>query len=143
METRLDRLLDALLHLSTGRIPEVEATLREIQNLAAVHFEKEEKIFYPALRTTLPDLLAQMDRHHEEVREVERYVEELLANQSSDPRWLDELRRFGIELHDLIQHHIVDEEDQLFRLAADRLSGEEQERLAALMREVPESFPHR
>src|ERR1051325_3517045 len=91
METHLHQLLAGLLPLLFHRIPEVEATLRDIQSLAAVHFEKEEKIFYPALRIGLTDLLAQMDRHHQEIREVEMHVEELLANRSSDRRWLDEL----------------------------------------------------
>jgi hypothetical protein len=40
------------------------------------------------------------------------------------------LRRPCIELHDCIQHHIVDEEDQLFRLADRDLTPDDQAMLA-------------
>lgn len=138
MEEHMDQLLGALLHLTPELVPAVQAELEAIQRLETVHFEKEENVFYPALRETLPDLLTEMDHQHEQVREVEKHVEELLANRpkSPDSRWLNELRSFGIELHDHIQHHIVAEEDQLFRLAAGVLSGEQQERLAGMMDKV-------
>jgi hemerythrin-like domain-containing protein len=138
IEERLDILLAALLRLTPELIPEIQATVRALQDLAAIHFEKEETIFYPKLRPLLSDLLDRMDVQHEEVREVERYLAELLAEppQPPDSRWLNELRSFGIEFHDRIQHHIVDEEDQLLRLAEDRLTAEEQESLAAAMSAV-------
>jgi hypothetical protein len=41
-----------------------------------------------------------------------------------------------MELFNVIQHHIVDEEDQLFRLADLHLSALEQDNLAAKMGEV-------
>jgi hemerythrin-like domain-containing protein len=138
IEERLDILLAALLHLTPELIPEIQATVRELQNLAAIHFEKEETIFYPKLRPLLSDLLDRMDLQHEEVRELERHLAELLAEppQTPESRWLNELRSIGIEFHDRIQHHIVDEEDQLFRLAEDRLTAEEQESLARAMNAV-------
>jgi hemerythrin-like domain-containing protein len=138
IEERLDILLAALLHLTPDLIPKIQATVRELQDLAAIHFEKEETIFYPKLRPLLSDLLDRMDLQHEEVRELERHLAELLAEppQTPESRWLNELRSLGIEFHDRIQHHIVDEEDQLFRLAEDRLTREEQESLAAAMNTV-------
>ena len=135
METQIDRLLNALRRIGPDSVPEVQAVVEEILYLSSVHFEKEEVIFYPSLRLAFPDLLAQLDRQHEEVREVEQNVADLLSDppQIPDSRWLNELRLFGTELHDLIQHHIVEEEDQLFRLAEGRLSREDQERLALQM----------
>jgi hemerythrin-like domain-containing protein len=69
---------------------------------------------------------------------VERYLAKLLAKppQPPDSRWLNEVRAFGIEFYDRIQHHIVDEEDQLLRLAEDRLTTEEQDSLAKAMEAV-------
>ena len=46
---------------------------------------------------------------------------------------MNNLRSFGIAFHDRIQHHIVDEEDQLFRIAGERLTIEDQESLAIAM----------
>ena len=42
--------------------------------------------------------------------------------------------QFALELADVIQHHIVEEEDQLLRLADARLSPAEQATLAAKMK---------
>jgi hemerythrin-like domain-containing protein len=143
IEGRLDILLAALLRLTPGLIPEVQATVLGLQDLAAVHFEKEETIFYPKLRPLFSDLLDQMDLQHEEVRELERHLAELLAEppRTPDSRWLNELRSLGIEFHDRIQHHIVDEEDQLLRLAQDLLTMEDQESLARAMEAVHRPDP--
>jgi hemerythrin-like domain-containing protein len=138
MEVYLDHLLAALQCLGPELVAEAQAALRQIRSLSAIHFEKEEVIFYPSLRPAFPDLMAQMDRQHDEVREVEQHVEELLSDPPGAPesRWLNDVRLFDTELYDLIQHHIVEEEDQLFRLAESRLTREEQDRLSAEMMKV-------
>jgi hemerythrin-like domain-containing protein len=134
IEEHLDRLLAALLDLSPERIPEIQATVTALQALAKLHFRKEEEIFYPKVRPLEPDLLLRLDEQHEDVREAEHHLAEILADpQAADPRWMNELRSFGIGFHDRIQHHIVDEEDQLFRIAGERLSVEDQESLAIAM----------
>jgi hemerythrin-like domain-containing protein len=71
---------------------------------------------------------------------VEIHVAAMVADPplSPDSRWLNELRRLGTEFHDHIQHHIVDEEDHLFRVAEDCLTSEEQTNMAAQMIAVEE-----
>ncbi|MFN7998471.1 MAG: hemerythrin domain-containing protein [Bryobacteraceae bacterium] len=141
IEEHLDKLLAALLDLRSERIPEIQATVSQLRALAKVHFRKEEEIFYPKVRTLDPELLHRLDEQHEDVREAEGHLAELLSDlpQATDPRWMNELRMFGIGFHDRIQHHIVDEEDQLFRIAHNRLSTEEQESLASAMKSVTNS----
>jgi hemerythrin-like domain-containing protein len=138
IEERLDALLAALLDLGPERIPAIQATVRDLQRLAALHFREEEEIFYPKLRPVAAELLDRLDLQHEEVRELEYHLAELLSGlpETLEARWLNELRSLGIEFHDRIQHHIVDEENQLFRLAADRLTREEQEGLAKTMGDI-------
>ena len=65
-------------------------------------------------------------------------VAEMLADTPEIPeqRWLDELRRSGVELYDRIQHHIVDEEDQLFRVAGSHLTPDDQETLASAFKKI-------
>lgn len=135
MENHLDALMAAVSPLTADRVPAVERSVAAIRQLSAVHFAREEGIFYPRLRTAIPDLLAQMDEQHEHVREVEQHVADMLASRPHDPddRWLWELRAAAIEFHDWIQHHIVDEEDHLLRLAEKELSPAEQEELASRM----------
>src|SRR6516225_10476225 len=83
LEEHLDILLAALLRLTPERIPEIQATVRELQDLAAIHFEKEEKIFYPRLRPLASGLLDRLDLQHEEVRELARHLTELLTDPAS------------------------------------------------------------
>ena len=138
MEAYLDHLLATLQRLSPELVPQAQTVVCNIRRLAAIHFEKEESIFYPSLCPALLDLVTQMEQQHEEIRELEKHVAEMLSDppQRPESRWLNDLRMFGTQFHDLIQHHIVDEEDHLLRLAESQLSGEDQERLATEMTTV-------
>jgi len=138
IEDCLDRLFAELQNLTAESVPLVRSIVQAIQRLSALHFEKEEEIFYPAVRKLHAALLDQMDEQHETVREVESALSEMLDRPPRDPdtRWLNELRRLGVEFHDHVQHHIVDEEDHLFRVAGEGLSGRQQAEIARAMAAV-------
>ena len=59
----------------SSRSPGIRQDFLAIQSLAGVHFEKEERVFYPEVRPECPELLAHMDQEHEVVRETERGLE--------------------------------------------------------------------
>jgi len=138
VEVWLDRLLEVAKRPTPTLIRDVRHIFGEIQSLTSPHFTKEESIFYPRLRPILPDLLAQMDEQHAYIREVEDNLQELIATVGDEPsdRELTELVRFSVELFDTVQHHIVDEEDQLLRIADSQLSPTEQKELAEGMKAV-------
>ena len=138
METYLDSLLEALKHLSADRVVGIRRDFLGIQRLARLHFDQEERVFYPAVRSLAPQVLSQMDEEHEVIRQTERYLGELLGSFPVPPtqRDLGELHRLGIEFHDAIQVHIIDEEDQLLKPADRLLSSPEQQRLAAAMLQI-------
>jgi hemerythrin-like domain-containing protein len=79
-----------------------------------------------------------MDEQHEYIKEVAQGVAELTGRGSGglDGRQVEELIRLSKELFNVIQHHIVDEENQLLRLADLHLSALEQDNLAATMRDL-------
>jgi hemerythrin-like domain-containing protein len=133
MEECLDRLFAAVSHPGPELVAQVRSAISSLQRLEAVHFEKEESLFYPKLRPAFPDLLGKMDLQHKDVRELDHLVSDLLSAPPEFPeaRWTDELCRSCVELHDRIQHHIVDEEDQLFRLADRDLTPADQGMLVA------------
>ena len=133
MEEYLDRLFAAVSHPGPELVSQVRSAISGLQRLEATHFEKEENLFYPKLRPVFPDLLGKMDLQHEDVRELDHLVSELLSAPPKFPEagWADELRRSCVELHDRMQHHIVDEEDQLFRLADRDLTPADQGMLVA------------
>jgi hemerythrin-like domain-containing protein len=136
IEEEIDRLLQSAKRPVNDVVSEVRQAFTGVQCISRLHFAKEEGVLYPYLRGKLPDLLAQMDEQHEYAKEVERNLSELLAEIAGAPsdRQLGELVRFAVELYDVIQHHIVEEEDQLLRLADSCLDMEEQSALAAQMK---------
>ena len=140
VEAQIDPLLEAAKHPGADFLAQVRRALSSIQELSRSHFQKEEEVLYPFLRPRWPDLLAQLDEQHDYAREVERHLEELLASLSGlpDERQTAELVRFSIELCDVLQHHIVEEEDQLLRLADEHLSQAEQAALASRMKQLQE-----
>lgn len=124
IEASLDRFLKAF-HLPFPQlVAEAQSAVQDMCRLSPIHFEKEEGTLYPRFRPLFPDLLAELDQQHEDVREVERHVVDLLADPppAPDARWLNDVQLFGTELCDRIQHHIVQEEDQLFRLVETKLA---------------------
>lgn len=142
IEKHLDSLLDALKHLSAGRLPEIRRDFAAIQKLSQLHFAQEEQVFYPAVRPLAPQVLAQMDDEHAAVRETEQGLEEILRElleSISEPptaRHLGELYRLGIEFHDAVEVHILDEEDYLLKLVDRLITSAEQQNLAAAMLRV-------
>ncbi|MBI2815824.1 MAG: hemerythrin domain-containing protein [Acidobacteria bacterium] len=139
-EIHLDAMLDALKHLTAERVSDIRREFEAIQKLSRTHFDKEEKVFYPSVRAHAPQVLAQMDEEHAVVRETEHALEEMLAGlgevQSLSQRDIGELYRLGIEFHDAVETHIIDEEDHLLKLIDGMVSTEEQKRLAAAMVEL-------
>jgi len=138
IEVWLDRLLDVAKHPTPDLVTDIQHIFAEIQSLSTPHFDKEESVFYPRFRGKLPDLVAQMDEQHAYIREVEDNLRELIATVGNAPsdRERAELVRFSVELFDTVQHHIVDEEDQLLRVADSQLSPIEQNELAERMKAV-------
>ncbi len=101
----------------------------------AVHFQREEEVLYPSLRSHYPRLLARMDEQHARIRQVEHRLAELLALApvSPGPRNAKALHSAAMELYVRVRHHIGDEEEQLFRVAAACLRPPDQTRIAAEM----------
>ena len=143
IEFHLDGLREALRNLSPVRVPSIRGSFRQIQRLARLHMEREERVYYLTVRRLAPDLLSQMDKQHHDIRDTEKFLEELLQSWPAAPsdREMGELYRLGVSFHDSIQHHIVDEEDHLLLFADTRLSLSQQEQLRADMRKITESAP--
>lgn len=141
IEAELDRLLLASKCRGMDMVLELRRALSALRCLSQPHFRKEEDVFYVYVRSRSPELLSQLDEQHEHARELERHLLELLESVdcAPDQRQQTELIRFAAELYDVIQHHIVDEEDELLRLCDSWLSQEQQSSLAANMRDLEPS----
>jgi len=137
VERHLDDLLGALKQLTPERVDDIRRSFGEIHQLIHPHMEEEEAVFYPAVQAFAEDLLPHMLQQHEEMRETDRYLGELLAQFPAPPtgRDMEELYRLGVEVHDAVQTHIVDEEEQLLKRVDEHLSGEQQEKLLTALQE--------
>ena len=135
VEDQLDTLLHALKHLTAERVNDIGHSVENIRRLVGAHMDLEERVFYPAIRSLVEDLLPNMLKQHDEIREADRYLGELLSGFPERPtdRDMGELYRLGIELHDGVQVHIVDEEEHLLKLVDGGLSSEQQQGLLAAM----------
>lgn len=138
IERHLDAMFTRLSRLTPELVTGAQAEFDVIRRLSARHFDREEKIFYPYLRPLFPDLLAKLDEQHGHIRELEQHIIDSLERRSEPPdaRWLDEFRSLGIQFHDLIQHHIIAEEEQLLRLADENVPPHEDVILAGRMNAI-------
>jgi hemerythrin-like domain-containing protein len=96
-----------------------------------LHAMIEEEIFYPALEDT------------EEAREItleayeeHRVVKQLLAELEADPKDTDEWTAKFTVLKENIEHHVEEEEGELFKKARQALSEEEIETLGEQLQDA-------
>src|SRR5690242_13172349 len=95
VENHLDILLYALKHLSNERVGEIRRSVETIHKLVAAHMDIEERVFYPAIRLLVEDVLSKMLKQHDEIREADRCLSELLSGFPERPsdREMGELYR--------------------------------------------------
>jgi hemerythrin-like domain-containing protein len=120
------RKVEALLKkLETG-VADHAAVLQELANSLAAHMAIEQDIFYPAIKRLNDDLV---NESYEEHALAEVALKRLLATDPED----DEFRARAIALKDLLQHHVEEEEDELFPAVHQALDKEALEQLGHTM----------
>ena len=96
-----------------------------------IHERIEEEVLYPALKNN-PRSEEIAYEAYEEHHVVDVILEELEATPTSAPEWL---AKFTVAKENL-QHHIEEEEKELFPKARQILSDDELERMGARMAEI-------
>jgi hypothetical protein len=123
---RVAKLMNDLLDI---RLPAIRQTLFEqIRAELSVHAIAEERTFYKALinaahEAGVTDKMRHSEEEHDEIREL---LEVLTDTPVSSDFWLE---KFG-ELKHAVEHHVHDEEGDVFRVAQSLLSRETARRLA-------------
>lgn len=131
--TLLDRLVET--HGDSEGRRELFTTLKhELENHAAA----EERHFYtPLLKSDLTQDKARHSIHEHE--EIDEMVEALESLDRSSPAWLIKAK----DLREMVQHHLDEEEQEVFQLAGRALSDKQKEALTddfrAHRRELDES----
>lgn len=105
---------------------EMEKLVGEICQELLVHAKVEEEMLYPMARETLDeelDVLEANEEHHV----VEVLIGELLGMDSSDERYVAK----AIVLKELVEHHIEEEEDEMFPEIREHLGRKELQEIGA------------
>ncbi len=104
------------------------AVLDQVASELAAHMVIEETIFYPAVRNVKPDLVLES---YEEHALAQTALKRLLATTPKDARFKARAKA----LLDLIEHHVEEEEEDLFPKVKKSLEAEELDKLGAKMSE--------
>jgi hemerythrin-like domain-containing protein len=102
------------------------AVLEELANSLAAHMAIEQDIFYPAIKEVDSDLVNESFEEHS-IAEVA--LKRLLATDSDD----DSFEARVTALKELIEHHVEEEEEELFPAVEKALSAETLEKLGKVM----------
>ena len=112
------RTVDRLLALAQGDSTVVERIRTELDAHATV----EEEIFYPAVRDALKEKGREMvDEALEEHNEVREALDELVTMDAEDEDYKDKLR----EVKEKIEHHVKEEEGEMFPQVREVLSRDQ------------------
>ena len=124
---KVEKLFDGLMK-SKGEV----SLFRELDKELTVHAEIEEKLFYPAAKNVAPtrDLVLESIEEHKQIKMVLSDLEQ--ADKGTD-EW-----RAGLKvLMEDVQHHVGEEEKELFPKVEDKvLSRQELEDLVKRMEEM-------
>jgi iron-sulfur cluster repair protein YtfE (RIC family) len=104
---------------------------RKLKNALTMHSREEEQVFYPALENfdETRDLITEAYREH---GEVEQMLEEISALNPTDEQWLDKI----IELRENVEHHVAEEEDELFPQVEELFNEQKLQQIGAEMEAV-------
>lgn len=104
---------------------ELEKLFRDIKAELEVHKEAEERTFYAAL-SNFPEFVDRIEEAMEEHVEIEELLEELSSLAAED----DDFRSQLSELREEAEHHVREEEGEIFAQARKLLNDEQASRIA-------------
>ena len=111
-----------------------EETFNEIADALAVHTTIEERHFYPAVKQgETEDLLLESVEEH---LEVKRAIADLLRMDADDDEFAAKVKT----LQEDVEHHVEEEEDELFPKVEKLFDEEQLEAIGALMDETAEQL---
>jgi hemerythrin superfamily protein len=123
----VEKMFQALLKTQDHEKLKREMLLTKIAYALTKHAIEEENVIYPALAEN-----AQSDqaRHlTEDHLEIKTFIYDLRRTETSDPRWLLRVQAF----HGHLEHHIREEEDEIFPAFRERLPQQENAKLTKMM----------
>ncbi len=111
--------------LSSAKSDQKSQTFEEMKNEVLIHSETEHETFYEALRQhkEIEQKIEHADKEH---KEIENLLKQLSTMDMNSAEWLTKFK----ELKQSLEHHIKDEETEIFEQAKKLLSDEQAKQLA-------------
>jgi hemerythrin superfamily protein len=123
----VEKAFQALLATDEGDPMKRQMLLTKIAYALTKHGIEEENVIYPAL---MENGREDMARHFtEDHGKVKTFIYELRRTPNDDPRWIDTARTF----FEALQHHVREEEEDVFPSFRDALPPEENARLTRML----------
>ena len=114
---------------------DLEKVFREIKTQLELHKEAEERTFYAAL-SNFPEISDRIEEAMEEHVDVEELLEELSNLAAEDEDFRSQLN----ELREEVEHHVREEEGEIFARARKLLDEEQAARVAEEFRSEKEGL---
>jgi hemerythrin superfamily protein len=124
-------LMDKIEQTTERAVKTRDELFTQLKSELDIHAEIEEKILYPVLEKA--------DETHDislEAYEEHRIVKQLLGELESEPKDAEEWTAKFTVLKENVEHHVEEEEDEMFKKARKVLSEEEIEELGARLEEA-------
>jgi len=123
---KVKRLFEQLSDTSDRTVKSRERLFAQLKQELELHTEVEEQHFYPALRDEeeTKDMVEEALEEHDEVNEM---LEELDGADKDEEGWSEQLA----ELQENVEHHVEEEETQLFPAAQKVLKKDKADEIAA------------
>lgn len=135
---KVKHLLDELSHTDSRAEKKRTELIEKISEELRIHTKIEEEIFYPAFRAAGNKEEKVM---FHEATEEHRAVEELiLPDLEGTPVTTDAFSGRAKVLKEMIEHHVTEEEEEMFVKAKELLSESELQELGARMQEMKSSL---
>jgi hemerythrin-like domain-containing protein len=120
-------LLDAIEATGEGASAKRTVLLTQLKHALGKHAVQEENTVYAMMRER--GLMEPAQMLNEEHGEIKRMLFDLTELPRSDPQWIAKVR----ELRGLLEHHMAEEENELFPKLHSALSKDENEHLSVAM----------
>lgn len=111
-------MMDELETADKGSMNITRDTFRQLKDALTLHTQIEEQVFYPALEQhdETRDMVSEAHSEHNEVKEM---LAEMTGMNPGSDEFMDKLT----ELRDSIEHHVEEEENEMFP-KAEKVLGE-------------------
>ena len=127
----VERLFERLNSGTGDRSQLTEELILEL----TIHAEAEERIVYPTIRSTIPDGGEKVAEAEQEHGEMKRLIAKLQELDLDDPAFESTL----LELQEGVQHHVEEEESEVFPPFRDKTSADERARLGTQVLEAKQA----